>query len=115
MSLNSYSKSYLEMEIIGQNLMSISNLLVLQMKRKQKKAQKLIHDEMLTMENKVQYPISCDFINMNELYQDDEHKDRSEIYLNNPEVNGAEEYIVMSHQKALLISQNQQASVTTSI
>lgn len=52
---------------------------------------------------------------MTELYQVDELKDGSEIYCSILEVNDAEEYIEMSHQKALLISQNQQASATATI
>jgi len=80
-----------------------------------KKAQKLIYEEKLATENKDQSPIRWDFINMTELYQVDELKDGSEIYCNILEVNDAEEYIEMSNQKALLISQNQQASVRTTI
>ena len=80
-----------------------------------RKAQKLISEEKLVMENKDQSANRWDFINMTELYQVDELKDGSEIYCNILEVNDAEEYIEMSHQKALLISQNQQTSVTTTI
>lgn len=79
------------------------------------KAQKLINEERLAIENKDKFPIRWDFINMTELYQVDELKDGSEIYCNILEVNDAEEYIEMSNQKALLISQNQQASVSTTI
>lgn len=43
---------------------------------------------------------------MTEFYQLDELKDGSEIYSNILEVNDAEQYIEMSHQKALLIEQN---------
>jgi hypothetical protein len=67
------------------------------------------------MENKGQYPIRWDFINMTELYQVDELKDGSEIYCNILEVDDAAEYIEMSHQKALLITQNQQKSVSRAI
>ncbi len=80
-----------------------------------RKAQKLISKEKLIMENKDQSAIRWDFINMTELYQIDELKDGSEIYCNILEVSNAEEYIEMSHQKALLISQNQQTSVTRTI
>lgn len=80
-----------------------------------RKAQKLISEEKLVFENKDQSAIRWEFITMTELYQVDELKDGSEIYCNILEVNNAEEYIEMSHQKALLISQNQQASVTTTI
>lgn len=79
------------------------------------KAQKIILAEQLVMEDKSQSAIRWDFINITELYQLDELKDGSEIYCNILEVNNAEEYIEMSHQKALLIGQNQQASVTTTI
>jgi len=79
------------------------------------KAQKLISEEKLIMGNKNQSAIRWDFINMTELYQVDELKDGSEIYCNILEVNNVEEYIEMSNQKALLISQNQQTSVTTTI
>ena len=80
-----------------------------------RKAQKLINEEKLIMENKDQSAIRWDFINMTELYQVDELKDGSEIYCNILEVSNAEEYIEISNQKALLISQNQQSSVTTTI
>lgn len=80
-----------------------------------RKAQKLIRDEKLVMENKSQSAIRWDFIDMTELCQVGELKDGSEIYCNILEVNDAEEYIEMSHQKALLISQNQHSSVTTTI
>lgn len=79
------------------------------------KAQKLISEEKLVMGNKDQSTIRWDFINMTELYQVDELKDGSEIYCNILEVKDAEEFIEMSHQKALLISENQQTSVTTTI
>jgi len=80
-----------------------------------RKAKKLIRAEQLVLENKKQSAIRWDFIDMTELYQLDELKDGSEIYCNILEVNNAEEYIEMSHQKALLIGQNQQTSVTKTI
>ena len=81
----------------------------------EKEALRKAQEEKLIMENKSQLAIRWNFINMTELYQVDELKDGSEIYCNILEVNDAEEYIEMSHQKALLISQNQQTSVTTTI
>ena len=80
-----------------------------------KKGKNLIYEEKIALETKDQSPIRWDFINMTELYQVDELKDGSEIYCSILEVNDAEEYIEMSHQKALLISQNQQASATATI
>jgi hypothetical protein len=70
-----------------------------------KKGKNLIYEEKIALENNDQSPIRWDFINMTELYQVNELKDGSEIYCT----------IEMSNQKALLISQNQQASVTTTI
>lgn len=72
-------------------------------------------DEQLIMENKGRSAFRWDFITMSELYQLDELRDGSEIYCNILDVTNAEEYIKMSHQKALLIGQNQQTGVTTTI
>ena len=49
---------------------------------------------------------------MTELYQLDELKDGSEIYCNILEVNDADQYIEMSHQKALLIEHNHSNGAT---
>ncbi|WP_276363195.1 DUF4288 domain-containing protein [Daejeonella sp. H1SJ63] len=77
------------------------------------KARKMISEEQSILENRDDKAFRWNFINMTELYQLDELKDGSEIYCNILEVNDADQYIEMSHQKALLIEQNHTNSVTT--
>ncbi|MFA6944464.1 MAG: DUF4288 domain-containing protein, partial [Pedobacter sp.] len=79
------------------------------------KAHKIIQEEKNILASRNQTAIRWDFINMTELYKLDELKDGSEIYYNILEVNDADQYIEMSHQKALLIGQNLQAGVTATV
>lgn len=70
------------------------------------KARKIISEEQSFQESRNDHAFRWNFINMTEFYQLDELKDGSEIYSNIVEVNDADQYIEMSHQKALLIEQN---------
>lgn len=76
------------------------------------KARKIISEEQTYPENRNNGAFRWNFINMTELYQLDELKDGSEIYCNILEVNDADQYIEMSHQKALLIEHNHSNSAT---